>query len=197
VRHGGTIPVILLDEVLNKGSKGDVVKVKRGFARNFLIPRKLAAYATDDNKVLYSAYTEAAAKRKREEEELMESSSNSGSSGSGSSSSQAKENKEAIRKYLQELDEQPPRLTFDRAIIPNTRSLFGSVSSGDIADEIGKAYPLLPSPPLASHVEMSAAVGGSAIKALGMFEVSVAGVNVLVNVRASGEGVAIEEAKKP
>ncbi len=42
VRHGGTIPVILKDGLLNKGEGGDIVQVKRGFARNFLIPRKLA-----------------------------------------------------------------------------------------------------------------------------------------------------------
>ncbi len=42
IRHGGTIPVILKDGLQNKGETGDVVQVKRGFARNFLIPRKLA-----------------------------------------------------------------------------------------------------------------------------------------------------------
>jgi len=41
-RHGTSISVILLENMEKRGSKGDVVPVKRGFARNFLIPRKKA-----------------------------------------------------------------------------------------------------------------------------------------------------------
>ena len=39
--------VILLDKVVNLGNLGDVVKVKDGYARNFLIPNKKARRATD------------------------------------------------------------------------------------------------------------------------------------------------------
>jgi large subunit ribosomal protein L9 len=39
--------VILLDKVANLGNLGDVVKVKDGFARNFLIPTKRARRATE------------------------------------------------------------------------------------------------------------------------------------------------------
>ncbi len=39
--------VILLDKVSNLGNLGDVVKVKDGYARNFLIPTKRARRATD------------------------------------------------------------------------------------------------------------------------------------------------------
>ncbi len=39
--------VILLDKVANLGSLGDIVKVKDGYARNFLIPTKRARRATD------------------------------------------------------------------------------------------------------------------------------------------------------
>ncbi|OYU74296.1 MAG: 50S ribosomal protein L9 [Burkholderiales bacterium PBB5] len=39
--------VILLDKVANLGNLGDVVKVKDGYARNFLIPTKRARRATD------------------------------------------------------------------------------------------------------------------------------------------------------
>jgi large subunit ribosomal protein L9 len=39
--------IILLDKVANVGALGDVVKVKDGYARNFLIPSKLAKRATD------------------------------------------------------------------------------------------------------------------------------------------------------
>ena len=39
--------IILLDKVGKLGNLGDVVKVKDGFARNFLIPSKLARRATE------------------------------------------------------------------------------------------------------------------------------------------------------
>ncbi|VVD81900.1 50S ribosomal protein L9 [Pandoraea pneumonica] len=40
--------VILLEKVVNLGNLGDIVKVKDGFARNFLIPNKKARRATKD-----------------------------------------------------------------------------------------------------------------------------------------------------
>ena len=39
--------VILLEKVANLGNLGDVVRVKDGFARNFLIPQRMARRATD------------------------------------------------------------------------------------------------------------------------------------------------------
>ena len=39
--------IILLEKVGNLGNLGDVVKVKQGYARNFLIPQKLARRATE------------------------------------------------------------------------------------------------------------------------------------------------------
>ena len=39
--------IILLDKVVNLGNLGDVVKVKDGFARNFLIPSGRARRATE------------------------------------------------------------------------------------------------------------------------------------------------------
>ena len=41
--------VILLDKVENLGNIGDLVKVKPGYGRNFLIPQGKAALATPDN----------------------------------------------------------------------------------------------------------------------------------------------------
>jgi large subunit ribosomal protein L9 len=38
--------VILLDKVVNLGNLGDVVRVKDGYARNFLIPNRMARRAT-------------------------------------------------------------------------------------------------------------------------------------------------------
>ncbi|MEO0393195.1 MAG: 50S ribosomal protein L9, partial [Pseudomonadota bacterium] len=43
------LDVILLERVENLGQMGDVVKVKPGFARNFLLPQGKALRANDDN----------------------------------------------------------------------------------------------------------------------------------------------------
>lgn len=42
--------VILREHVDNLGSRGEIVKVADGYARNFLLPRKLALLATEGNK---------------------------------------------------------------------------------------------------------------------------------------------------
>ena len=42
--------VILMEKMTNLGQLGDVVKVKNGYARNFLIPKGLAIPATETNK---------------------------------------------------------------------------------------------------------------------------------------------------
>ncbi len=42
--------VILREEIEKLGGRGEVVKVKAGYARNFLVPRKLAVPATEANK---------------------------------------------------------------------------------------------------------------------------------------------------
>jgi large subunit ribosomal protein L9 len=41
--------IILLEKVLNVGNLGDVVKVKQGYARNYLIPQGKAKRATPEN----------------------------------------------------------------------------------------------------------------------------------------------------
>ena len=47
--------VILLDKVVNVGGLGEIVKVKDGYARNFLIPQRLARRATEANKAEFEA----------------------------------------------------------------------------------------------------------------------------------------------
>jgi large subunit ribosomal protein L9 len=42
--------VILREDISNLGTRGQVVKVAAGYARNFLIPKKLAVTATGSNK---------------------------------------------------------------------------------------------------------------------------------------------------
>ena len=45
--------VVLLERVAKLGQMGDVVRVKDGFARNFLLPRNKALRATSDNRAKY------------------------------------------------------------------------------------------------------------------------------------------------
>jgi large subunit ribosomal protein L9 len=45
--------IILLERVENLGAIGDVVKVKNGFARNYLLPQHKALLATDANKARF------------------------------------------------------------------------------------------------------------------------------------------------
>jgi large subunit ribosomal protein L9 len=47
--------IILLEKVVNLGNLGDIVKVKDGYARNFLIPSGQARRATESNKAEFEA----------------------------------------------------------------------------------------------------------------------------------------------
>lgn len=47
--------VILLERIEKLGQMGDVVSVKPGFARNYLLPQKKALRATEDNKRVFEA----------------------------------------------------------------------------------------------------------------------------------------------
>ena len=47
--------IILLEKVVNLGNLGDIVKVKDGYARNFLIPSGQARRATEANKAQFEA----------------------------------------------------------------------------------------------------------------------------------------------
>jgi len=61
--------VILLERIERLGNMGDVVNVKPGFARNFLLPKKKALRATDENKAFFDkkrAELEAANKQRRD-----------------------------------------------------------------------------------------------------------------------------------
>ena len=100
--------VILLDDVDKVGLRGDVVSVARGYARNFLFPRKLAEEATD---------ARVAEVRKREALRARHEAANA-------------EQAEAIAKTLRETV-----LRFEVKAGP-TGSLFGSVTPTNIADEI-------------------------------------------------------------
>ena len=49
--------IILLERIEKLGQMGDVVKVKAGFARNFLLPQKKALRATKENLAFFAAAT--------------------------------------------------------------------------------------------------------------------------------------------
>ncbi len=55
--------VLLRQDVHNVGHRGDLVKVADGFARNFLLPRKLAVAATEGNRKVVEQEKAAAVRR--------------------------------------------------------------------------------------------------------------------------------------
>jgi large subunit ribosomal protein L9 len=102
--------IILLDKVLNVGALGDIVKVKDGYARNFLIPTGRARRATTANKAEFEA--------KRAELE------------------------KAAAAKLAEMQAQGEKLGGTTVKLTQKAGvdgrLFGSVTNGDIAEELGK-----------------------------------------------------------
>ena len=68
------VELILLQRVEKLGQMGDVVKVKPGYARNFLLPQKKALRASKDNRAKFEeqrAQLEAQNIRRREEAERL------------------------------------------------------------------------------------------------------------------------------
>ncbi|MGH7754146.1 MAG: 50S ribosomal protein L9 [Gemmatimonadales bacterium] len=59
--------VILREEVSNLGKAGEIVKVKDGYARNYLLPKGLAFLATDANKRRVAAEADRIAKQRAAE----------------------------------------------------------------------------------------------------------------------------------
>ena len=100
--------VILLTDVEKVGLRGDVVDVARGYARNFLLPRRLAETATP---------ARVAELRKRESQRARH---------EARSVEQGREIAELLSKTV---------LRFEVKSGP-TGALFGSVTPTDIADEI-------------------------------------------------------------
>ena len=97
--------VILREHVDNLGRRGDVVKVAEGYARNYLLPRKLALAVTDNNKRQIEREKKIADTREAEER------------------SQA----EAIAERIAQLDIEIARR------VGENETLYGSVTAADIA----------------------------------------------------------------
>ena len=102
--------IILLDKVVNLGNLGDIVKVKDGYARNFLIPSGRARRATEAAKAEFEA-------RRAELEK------------------QAAEKLAAAQALGDKLNGQTIKLTQKAGV---DGRLFGSVTNHDIADELKK-----------------------------------------------------------
>lgn len=62
--------IILTQDVKALGKKGEIVKVSDGYARNFILPKKLGLEATKQN--LYDLNMQKAAEEKRQKEILEE-----------------------------------------------------------------------------------------------------------------------------
>jgi large subunit ribosomal protein L9 len=102
--------VILLDKVVNLGNLGEIVKVKDGYARNFLIPQGRARRATEANKAEFEA--------KRVELEKA-----------------AAAKLGEMQAQGQKLAGSTVKLTQKAGV---DGRLFGSVTNADIAEELGK-----------------------------------------------------------
>jgi len=102
--------VILLERVEKLGAIGDVVKVKDGFARNFLLPNKKALRANEANKKLFEANR---AKIEADNEAR----------------------KKDAEKAAKGVDGTTVRLIRQAS---NTGQLYGSVSTRDIVDALGE-----------------------------------------------------------
>jgi large subunit ribosomal protein L9 len=101
--------IILLEHMDDLGTVGQTVKVKDGYARNYLLPRKLACIATAKNLNFYRTLIEAKQKKLAKLK--------------GSAESQA-ESLGAIT------------LTFARKSRDQDARLFGSVTTADIAEAL-------------------------------------------------------------
>jgi large subunit ribosomal protein L9 len=71
--RGTAMEVILREHVDNLGKRGDVVKVAEGYARNYLLPRKLALAVNEANKRQIERERAAAEARDAEEKGQAES----------------------------------------------------------------------------------------------------------------------------
>lgn len=59
--------VILREEIEKLGRRGDVVKVANGYARNFLLPKRMAVAATESNKKIVEQEKQAHLRRDAKE----------------------------------------------------------------------------------------------------------------------------------
>ena len=105
--------VILKEDVLKLGNRGDVVKVADGYGRNYLLPEKLAIEATAANKAVIEQMKHSAVRKLAKE----------------------KVEAEELSKLLDAVE-----LVFERKV-GESDHLFGSVTAADIAGQLAdKGY---------------------------------------------------------
>ncbi len=102
--------IVLLERVDNLGNMGDIVNVKNGYARNFLLPNAKALRATKANLVRFEA-----------EREFLE-----------------KRNAETAQKASEEGSELDGNVYIAIRQAGETGILYGSVSSRDVAELVGE-----------------------------------------------------------
>ncbi|MGA2327241.1 MAG: 50S ribosomal protein L9 [Bryobacteraceae bacterium] len=64
--------IILREDIQNLGSRGQIVKVAAGYARNYLLPQKLAVAATAANKKIIEQERQAHLRREAKEKSSAE-----------------------------------------------------------------------------------------------------------------------------
>lgn len=104
------IRVLLQDNVENLGQSGDVVRVRPGYARNFLIPRRLAVPATGGNLARVGELKKLAGVR---EQQLLDA---------------AKQTAEKLATISAKFERQ----------VGEENKMYGSVTARDIADAFGE-----------------------------------------------------------
>ena len=67
-----TVEVLLKEDVENLGRRGDVVRVRAGLARNYLLPRRLAVPATASNRKQFEQERQILARRETREQRHAE-----------------------------------------------------------------------------------------------------------------------------
>src|SRR6185503_14700236 len=100
--------VILREHVDNLGRRGEVVKVAPGFARNYLLPRKLALAVTEGNRKLIERERKVADAREAED----------------------KQTADIVATRLSQTE-----ITIGRRV-GETEHLYGSVTSADLAEAL-------------------------------------------------------------
>jgi large subunit ribosomal protein L9 len=100
--------VILREHVDNLGRRGDLVKVADGYARNYLLPRKLALLATDGNKKVIEREKVKFDAKEAEEQKVAQ----------------------AVADRLAAVEVEITRK------VGETDALFGSVTNADVADAL-------------------------------------------------------------
>lgn len=65
------VELLLAEDVEQLGKQGDIIKVKAGFARNFLLPQGLATIATTENKRLVELHKQRIEERVKQKRQAL------------------------------------------------------------------------------------------------------------------------------